>query len=277
MDKEDKGSDRSGNLSISRILKGSWDIYRKNFAKIVVLIVGYVLVMTLFNVIVSMAFPMPQLPAWMVDPEYDVVGGEDFSPLFSLIGWVFMVALLSLIVSSLVYSYVFLGISYIAQAGFERQEVSLGIILSRSLSRWLAAVYTGFLENVFLFFLFLMLILPGVLYSVYWFFALYPVAFYGKSGRAALDYSKRLVQGRWWKVFSYIVSIGVLLAVPLVFVVIAFTLLRPFMGDMLTTILDSLITQMILTFYLVFCAVLFFALDESTEKETMLPDWYPTS
>jgi hypothetical protein len=68
------------------------------------------------------------------------------------------------------------------------------------------AIFTTVLMGILLIGLLLLLIIPGVIAGVYWAFALSVVVFYGKSGFDALNYSKDLVKGRWWTVFSYLLG-----------------------------------------------------------------------
>jgi len=60
---------------------------------------------------------------------------------------------------------------------------------------------TFLLMTIFLILLFLLFIIPGVIFAVYWSFAVFVVLSRNLSGKQALDYSKRIVQGNWLTVF----------------------------------------------------------------------------
>lgn len=47
---------------------------------------------------------------------------------------------------------------------------------------------------------FILLIIPGIIFSVWFTFVIYAVLLDGQKSTAALRYSKKLVQGRWWGV-----------------------------------------------------------------------------
>ncbi len=53
---------------------------------------------------------------------------------------------------------------------------------------------TTLLQILFLFGLLLLLIIPGIIFLVYWVFTVYVVVHYGMKRRAALDESKRIVK-----------------------------------------------------------------------------------
>lgn len=60
-----------------------------------------------------------------------------------------------------------------------------------------------FINILFLIGLFLLLIVPGIIFWVYWIFA-YCILYDQKAGiRESLKKSRLLVKGRWWKVFGY--------------------------------------------------------------------------
>jgi uncharacterized membrane protein len=49
----------------------------------------------------------------------------------------------------------------------------------------------------------LLLVVPGIIFAVYWAFTQQIATLTDKSGRDAMKYSKELVKGRWWKVVGY--------------------------------------------------------------------------
>lgn len=77
-------------------------------------------------------------------------------------------------------------------------------------SRWAASIGTGLLAGVIVLGLLLLLIVPGVIWGLYYVFFVYVVALRGLSGKAALDYSKGIVKGQWWRVLGYLAVIQVL-------------------------------------------------------------------
>ncbi len=61
---------------------------------------------------------------------------------------------------------------------------------------------------------FVLLIIPGIIFMVWYCFAPMIMVAEGKKGRAALAQSKAYVAGRWWKVFGRIVLLNLIYIVP---------------------------------------------------------------
>jgi hypothetical protein len=88
-------------------------------------------------------------------------------------------------------------------------NLSWGDALRKGVSRWGSAVGTSIVSGFILLGLYLLLIVPGVIWSVYYTFWLYVVALRNIGGKTALDYSKNLVVGQWWRVLGVIIVIAV--------------------------------------------------------------------
>jgi hypothetical protein len=78
------------------------------------------------------------------------------------------------------------------------RRMSLGQALQHGLSCWLPAIGTGILQAFIEGCFYLLLILPGVMWAVYYAFSICVVSLREESGMPALRYSQGLVQGRWW-------------------------------------------------------------------------------
>lgn len=77
---------------------------------------------------------------------------------------------------------------------------------------------TNILASIFIFFWFLLLIVPGFIMSIYYAFVSWVFIFEGMKNKAAMHRSKDLVQGHWWAVFGrlllFILPIALILVVP---------------------------------------------------------------
>ena len=79
-----------------------------------------------------------------------------------------------------------------------------------SLSRWSASIGTSILGGLIILGMTLLLIIPGIIWWFYYIFLIYAIALRGLSGKTALDYSKAIVKGQWWRVFWYSIVIGII-------------------------------------------------------------------
>ncbi len=75
------------------------------------------------------------------------------------------------------------------------------------------AVITSLLLAVLNGLLYLLLIIPGIIFSVYWAFTLMAVALSNKKYMEALSYSRSLVNNRWWMTAAYLLLMGFIVGV----------------------------------------------------------------
>jgi len=124
-----------------------------------------------------------------------------------------------------------------------------------AVSRWGASIGTGLLAGLIVLGLVLLLIVPGIIWGLYYVLFVYVVALRGLSGKQALDYSKRLVKGQWWRVFGYLLVIELfgLVATLVVAVPLFFTpdhRLLDIISDTLVDIVSALTLTMTTVFFL---------------------------
>lgn len=96
-----------------------------------------------------------------------------------------------------------------------------GDLLRRATAAWPGLLLTAVLGGVIVFCLMLCLVVPGILFGVYYTFLMQAVVLRGYRLAEALEYSKTLVKGAWWRTLgiSCLASLpawtlGVILAIP---------------------------------------------------------------
>jgi len=147
-----------------------------------------------------------------------------------------------------------LAIAIITEKTIEGERVSWQEALKFGLSKWTKAIGTGFLSGVRILGFTLLFIIPGVIYSLYYFFWDYVVALRDRSGREALEYSKNLVEGQWWRIF------GITLFFSLV--AVALSLGISYLANMISnnqffSIIPSILIDIISSFLIVMYVLLF--------------------
>jgi hypothetical protein len=162
-----------------------------------------------------------------------------------------------------------MGIAYIVQKATltkeeltreEDEEISWGESLSKAFSCWGSCVGTNILGGIIIFGLMLLLIVPGIIWALYYSFAIQVVTLKGLSGKEALNYSKSLVKGQWWRVFGifFLLNfINILIAVGVGFIS---GLLPDIVGILTDTIID------IIGAYFTVATTVFFLNNDSTSK-----------
>lgn len=103
-----------------------------------------------------------------------------------------------------------IAIAFVVQARINNEVITIGNAFKKALSKWGVVIGASILMGLYLFGLYILLIVPGIIFSVYWIFTIYTVILLDKSGKAAMDYSKELVVGRWWTTFWYSVAFGIM-------------------------------------------------------------------
>lgn len=220
--------------SLSHILVHSWQLYKNNFWLFIFLVAAIYLPIDILN------FYAP-----------DAVVG-----LFS-----FLITPISV-----------MAIAYSVSQLLKSKKVTFQEAMSKALARLPWAIGTSILGTIFLLGLFLLLIVPGIIYSVYWAFALYAVMLHHEHGRGALAYSKSVVKGRWWKVLGYMFALGLLAG--LLVMAITFPLILSFTDFESTRFLTpypwldlsvNLVIYAVMAFFQVAFALFFINLD-ATKK-----------
>lgn len=170
-----------------RIISEAWQIYKKNFSRIVALTLLISLAQVALSAVASYA-----------------AGGSTFG-LLAVLPASFLVVLASVWVS--------MAVAYLVKSRIDGQNPGFGESLGAVSGRLGPAILTSIIQVFLLIGLSLLLIIPGLIFAVYWNFSNYAVLFGGKSGMAALSESKSIVQGRWFKVFWRALAIAIMVIV----------------------------------------------------------------
>lgn len=125
-------------------------------------------------------------------------------------------------------------------------------------------------SGIFIFLLTLLLIIPGIIFAVYWTFAAY--VFFDKKEKImpSLKQSKSIIKGRWWKTFGYILLFGLIMVAILIVagiitipvnLIIAANILQQkqfSLGLLIASYILALIYNLIVSFICVPLSALFF-------------------
>ena len=105
-----------------------------------------------------------------------------------------------------------MGLAVIVDQKVHGHSLSWGEALNFAVTRWLPALWTGFVAFWIVMGFFLLFLVPGIVWSIYYYFFVFAVALRGVSGMKALAYSKSLVKGKWWRTFGYALAIGFIMS-----------------------------------------------------------------
>lgn len=210
------------------ILSRSWGIFRENAAAVIAIALLIAIPASIIHLLADQAFSVPGMNDPSLSPEEQV---DYVSSHFAQIMYSFLILFLVEIALAFIGLLSSMAIAYYVRSCIDGKKTGILDAYSKALGRWPAAIWTQIVLGILLIFLFILLIIPGIIYLIYWIFAIYAVALSDKSGKAALDYSKKIVKNRWWTVFGYnmlYAILGFLLSLPIIFV---FGVLRWMLGD----------------------------------------------
>ena len=227
-------------FSIGKILTTSWIVLIKNIKLIL-----FVTILT--------SIPINYLLSFLPDSD-------------NIEGFISYIRILT-ILDGLVGVVSFMAIAFVIKNFFDGNEITIRESLRKSLSRWPSAIGTSIYAGIILTVLFLLLIVPGVIYSVYWAFGAIIVVLCDMSGSDALDYSKQIVKGQWWRVAGYLLVFLILnIAISVVITVIT-EFAGLFMPDnLIVTIIKGNILDIFFSYYNVICVVFFINLSSNVDR-----------
>ncbi len=186
------GALADGELDLGALFSQSWEVYTRNFWRLIGLYAAVVVPFSLVSAIIQALVVAEVMP-----PE--AVG---------------LLILIAALVSGLFLMVSFGGFCQIIAGHFQGREIGLGEAFSLGVNSWSTLFVASLLKGILTFLLFLCLIIPGIIFSVYWSFVPFIAVLTVHTGMDSLNYSKTLVTGRWWRVVGYSLLVGILCAVP---------------------------------------------------------------
>ena len=157
-----------------------------------------------------------------------------------------------------------LGVACIVEARVRGYSLSFGEVLGKAVRRWLPAIGTNLLMWFILAILFALLVVPGIIFVIYFSFAIYAVALRDCAGSRALEYSKSLVEGRWWRVAGKIFGLGLM---PFTLVVLMIIVMQHLPHPWFTGVLRSFVVRVLYAYIQVGTALLFLNLIAFEQKK----------
>ena len=148
-----------------------------------------------------------------------------------------------------------IAIAALVEQAVEGEHLAWSSALRYGLARWLPALGTELLGALIILGLTFLLIIPGIIWAIYYAFSLYAVALRNMRGRGALAYSKGLVQGQWWRVCGILLMTSllgqiVLLAISALLLLIADNPVAEFIINSTIDVIAGFFTVVTVLFFL---------------------------
>lgn len=131
---------------------------------------------------------------------------------------------------ALIVLYFWTSISYV-QIGLSNKEIPFRDTFAFARKNFWRYLSLTLLTIICLIPLFILLVIPGIIFLVFWTFASYILLSGNDGAWESMKKSKALVKGRWWRVFGYL-----LLIIVIVFVVDTILGIIPFVGSIISSL-----------------------------------------
>lgn len=203
-------------ISTKETLKNAWLLYKKRasaFLKIMLLLYAAAIMMALSGFVLTLLIAMIKGAA------------------LAVIVILFILLIIAFLVISLIAQY-----SIIVTAAFIDQSLTIKQALSITAKKIKSLLWVGFLAGAITMFGYILFIIPGIIFSVYYSLSLYVALIEDKKGYAALKRSKEIVKGFGFAVAYRGAAWFLLIAI------IIFISLIPFLGFIISLVLPFIIT-----------------------------------
>ncbi len=181
-------SDRLGrqDFKLGDVWTGGWNVYRERFrAVMAVALIVYMPTSLAFGLLRHLSEPL------LLRTQPDPVDAAR---------WLRAATGISELAQALVESVGTVAIIYVVEQAIHERPVSWQAALRYGFTRWPSMACTILLGGLILTGLTLLLIVPAIIWAGYYALSVYAVALRGVGGKPALNYSKELVRGQWWRV-----------------------------------------------------------------------------
>lgn len=191
-------------MDFGEIFSKSWVEYKNNFSAIFFLIFLFIGIPSLIISLISISwFSFDEsVRAVLMNP--DLIKSS-LSPEV----WTYLITMPVLgIISLLLTCFVYAGLISIS---VKASRFSFRELLKFGKHSFFKNLLFTIVIAIFLFGLLLLLIIPGIIFAIYWIFGVYVLFDEDKPILKSLKRSREIVRGKWWRVFGYIILLSLIL------------------------------------------------------------------
>ncbi len=187
-------------MEFGELFGKSWKEYKSNFGVFFKIFLWFYMLPLIVFGILSLVF-LGELQNSSVGSLITLVG----SPFFITF------AIISTIVTAVLYFFMTISFIYISIFKNESTKMKFRQAIRGGAHYFWTYVGLSLLLIVCLIPLYLLLIIPGIIFSIYWAFAGFVLLRENIGPWESMKRSKRIVKGRWWKVFGNLFILGIIL------------------------------------------------------------------
>jgi len=191
-------------MKFGKILGKSWEEYKVNFRAIFKLILIFVgIPLLILNLV--------QLILLFSNSDFYQLMTSSPNPNILLSPFLWVMVGLSVLLGLIVFLFQLFAQAGLIGSSLDKSKFSYKEIVTAGRGFFLKFLGFSIVAGLFLLGLFLLLIIPGIIFGVYWMFAVY-VLYYEKKGiLASLKRSREIVKGKWWRTFGYAILFSLIM------------------------------------------------------------------
>ena len=237
---------KSQRLEIGALFSSGWQLYNTHFSDILRIMLWVYIPLNLVTTLLPMEWQ------FSADGTPETQLAFNFALLFEIfIGIIATIA-----------------IAAIVEQAVAGETLTWSAALRFALSRWAATLGTVLLATLIITGLTFLLIIPGLIWGFYYAFVVYASALRNVSGPRALAYSKRLVQGQWWRICGILLTTGLIGQFVLLMVTFLLTLIA---DNPVANFIISSVADVVSALFLVVTVLFFLNTDYLKQKEEATP------
>jgi len=179
-------------LQISDLLQKTWEVYKERIETLI----GITIIQVMGNFVFAVLALILSLG---VGFSLYSIGFKPQINLLAIPSWIFIYFLFSI---PIFLFNVWTSLALIFAVSDQQQEKSLGNCFGNAWSKLISGLWIDVLRGLVVFAGFLLLIVPGIIFAVWFSFSKYVLVSEGKKGSSAMKRSKELVEGHWWDVLG---------------------------------------------------------------------------
>lgn len=167
-----------------------------------------------------------------------------------------IISLISILLVLIVQIYYTIGVLKVVDFTYDKKKSNFSEVFKEINKTILPFFLTSFILTIFLLLLGLLLIIPAIIMGVFWTFVGAIIIHEKKYYINALNRSKEIVSKRWWKVFGYLILIGLVVGLTTYLISIPIFLIS-FLSVDLYSALANFISIVLSSFSMIFIYVFY--------------------
>lgn len=231
--------DNVSGLYVSEILRFSWDVFKKYFFKITA-------------IALTVYFPF-YLLKYLLLMNKDVLTYQFLDRTFQMFLNLFIDFIVSYCIIKLTYQVII----------DETESIGYNSLFKQAFLNWSALFKINLMCTAIVFISSLIFVIPGIYFGVAYCLSIQVFVIRGVRGFEALQYSKNLLTGVWWRCFGIILLTALILTIPVIINMVLFY----YLPDWAIILTDSIL-HVVLSYLTIVLTVYFIDLDKMNIRQS---------